>query len=293
MIARGRNLGRTERRSDRARRDGRDPPLPCRPWQPRRCAAARSTPRASRARCAWARSCGAASGRLVYAASVEQLATKIDQIMMSSAELARQDAVRRRSPSPAACWQTRRWRCSSSVARLRRRLADTDARHPCRQDRAGRGDRAVRQPGRLRQRHRLRHQFRLRPARAVDGYDLSVLHHQATARSPARPCTMPPMRSSSRPKRSTARAVLDRRLRGCCAAARRMPHASIARSVRGGRASRSASCSGRSGSCRSAANGSGCGSRRSGTACRARSGLHDLDHRRADSSWCCRTGSSG
>ena len=45
-------------------------------------------------------------GRLVFAASVVQLATKIDQIMISSAEIAAK-APFARSPSPAACWPTK------------------------------------------------------------------------------------------------------------------------------------------------------------------------------------------
>jgi len=54
----------------------------------RRCAAVRFTRPASRARCAWARSHGAVSDRLVFAASVQQLAAKIDQIMVPSADMA-------------------------------------------------------------------------------------------------------------------------------------------------------------------------------------------------------------
>jgi tRNA(adenine34) deaminase len=47
-------------------------------------------------------------GRLVFAASIAQLATKIDQIMISSAEL----AAKAPFAPIAACWLTRPWRCS-------------------------------------------------------------------------------------------------------------------------------------------------------------------------------------
>ena len=77
-------------RPDGAWRDGRDPPLPCQIWAGASSKARRSTLRASLARCAWAPSCGAASAALVYAASIDQLATKIGQIMISCAEVAKQ-----------------------------------------------------------------------------------------------------------------------------------------------------------------------------------------------------------
>jgi tRNA(Arg) A34 adenosine deaminase TadA len=52
--------------------------------------------------------------RLVFAASVTQLATKIDQISCR-APRSRPRRHLLQSRSPAACWQTRRWRCSSSA----------------------------------------------------------------------------------------------------------------------------------------------------------------------------------
>ena len=55
---------------------------------PTRCAAQRSTPRANLARCAWERFSGVIIGRLVFAASTAQLATRIDQIMLTAAEVA-------------------------------------------------------------------------------------------------------------------------------------------------------------------------------------------------------------
>ena len=67
-------------------------------------------------------------------------------------------------------------------------------------------------------------------------------------------------------------AVLDRRGRCSCAGCAPMRARSIGRRPSPWPGSRSASCCGRSASCRSGANGSGCGSRSSGTGCRARSG---------------------
>jgi len=75
-----------ERRPHRARRDGRDFAAAS-PWRAAgSCAAARSIHPGEPCRCAWARSCGATSGDCIRA-SLEQLATKIDQIMVRAKSL--------------------------------------------------------------------------------------------------------------------------------------------------------------------------------------------------------------
>ncbi len=87
VLARGRNLGTSSRTRPRMPRW-----LPCGGSSPRRASrnsrAPRSTPRANPARCAWARSCGAASRGWSMAPRSPQLATKIGQIMLTDAEIA-------------------------------------------------------------------------------------------------------------------------------------------------------------------------------------------------------------
>ena len=154
------------------------------PWpntEAGRCGARRSTPPESRARCAWAQSFGASSAGSSTRRRSSNSPPGSNQIMIVERR-DRGKAPFLRSRSPAACWPTRRWRCSQIADCISRRARGPagDARHPRRQNRDGRGSRAVRDAGRLRQHHRLRHQFRLRAARAVDGYDFPGRHHQVS-----------------------------------------------------------------------------------------------------------------
>src|SRR4051794_27219413 len=57
-------------------------------------------------------------GRLVFAASIAQLATKIDQIMLTDGPILPRRLSSPRFQSPPACSPTRRWRCSRSSASL-------------------------------------------------------------------------------------------------------------------------------------------------------------------------------
>ncbi len=170
VIARGRNLGRTNR----------DPTAHGEMVAIRRCLAEHgpaalrgSTLYTSGEPCAM---CMGAIlwchvGRLVFAASVDAARHQDRPDHAVERRGRRQGAVRPDHDHRRRAGGRGDGSCSSKVA------ASHD-RHPCRQGRAGRGHRAVREPRRLRQRDRLQHQFRLRAARAVDGHDLSVLHHQ-------------------------------------------------------------------------------------------------------------------
>ena len=79
--------------------------------RPRRCAAPRSTPPANPARCAWARSCGATSaGWCLRRRSRSSPPRSTRSCCRARTSPRPRNSLRSRSP--AACWPTRRWRCS-------------------------------------------------------------------------------------------------------------------------------------------------------------------------------------
>ena len=111
IVARGRNLGRTNA----------DPTAHGEMIAIRRCLADRgpaalrgSTLYTSGEPCAMCMGAilWSGVGRLVFAASVAQLATKIDQIMLTGAEVAANGGPLSKSQSPEVSWRTKPWRCS-------------------------------------------------------------------------------------------------------------------------------------------------------------------------------------
>ena len=111
VMARGRNQGRTEPATrPRTARWTRSASA-SRSTAARPCAAARSTRRANRARCAWAPSSGAMSAAGVC--RVGDSSSRPRSIRSCCrAPRSRPRHHSRRSRSPVACWQTRRWSCS-------------------------------------------------------------------------------------------------------------------------------------------------------------------------------------
>ena len=118
VLALGRNSSKRNADPDRARRDGRDPRLPLRAMSPRTSRRTTLYARASRARCAWARSSGAGSAGSSTRPRSPSSPRKIGQIDITVAADRRRDAVRRHRDRGRAVVRQR-------DAAVRQRLART------------------------------------------------------------------------------------------------------------------------------------------------------------------------